>query len=42
VVRYTEWPHTGHAAEEPTYAEPALFEWLLQQRRGQPSPDAGR
>lgn len=39
IVRYTEWPHTGHAAEEPTYAEPALFEWLLQQRRGQPSSD---
>lgn len=42
IVRYTEWPGVGHAAEQPTYAEPALFEWLLQQRRGQPSPDAGR
>lgn len=41
IVRYTEWPKTGHAAEEPTYAQPALFEWFLKQRRGQPSPDAG-
>lgn len=41
IVRYTEWPSTGHAAEEPTYAQPALFEWFLKQRLGQPSPDAG-
>lgn len=41
IVRYTEWPHTGHAAEEPTYALPELFQWFLRQRRGQPSADAG-
>ena len=40
IVRYTEWPGVGHAAEEPTYADPAFFEWLLKQRLGQPSPDA--
>lgn len=40
-VRHTEWKGVGHAAEEPTYADPALFEWFLRQRRGQPSPDAG-
>ncbi|MFO0574199.1 MAG: phospholipase [Polyangia bacterium] len=40
-VRLTLWPGVGHAAEEPTYASPELFEWFLQQRRGQPSPDAG-
>jgi predicted peptidase len=41
IVRYTEWPSTGHAAEEPTYAQPELFEWFLKQRLGQPSADAG-
>ena len=41
IVRYTEWPSTGHSAEEPTYAQPELFEWFLKQRLGQPSPDAG-
>jgi len=41
LVRYTEWPSTGHAAEEPTYALPELFQWFLRQRRGQPSADAG-
>ncbi len=42
IVRYTEWPSTGHAAEEPTYAHPELFQWFLRQRRGQPSPDANQ
>ena len=37
----TEWPGVGHESEEPTYAEPELFEWMLRQRLGQPSPDAG-
>lgn len=41
IVRYTEWPGVGHAAEEPTYQLPALFHWFLKQRRGDPSPDAG-
>jgi predicted peptidase len=42
LVRYTEWPGVGHNAEEPTYENPELFEWLLRQRRGSPSADAGR
>ncbi len=41
LVRYTEWPGVGHESEVPTYAQPELFEWMLQQRRGQPSADAG-
>lgn len=40
-VRLTIWPGVGHAAEEPTYGSPDLFEWFLRQRLGQPSPDAG-
>lgn len=39
IVRYTEWPNTGHAAEEPTYSNPELFQWFLRQRRGQPIRD---
>jgi predicted peptidase len=38
-VRHTEWPGVGHAAEVPTYADPALFEWFLQHRR---SPAAAK
>ena len=41
LCRYTEWPGVGHESEEPTYALPELFEWMLHQRLGQPSPDAG-
>jgi predicted peptidase len=41
LVRYTEWPGVGHESEEPTYAQPELFEWMLRQRLGQPSADAG-
>jgi predicted peptidase len=42
LVRYTQWPGVGHNAEQPTYENPELFEWLLRQRRGAPSADAGR
>lgn len=31
VVRYTEYPELGHAAWEPAYDNPALFEWLFAQ-----------
>ena len=31
--RFTVYPTTGHDAWTPAYAEPALFDWLLAQRR---------
>lgn len=40
-VRLTVWPGVGHASEEPTYRTPELFDWFLQQKRGEPSADAG-
>jgi predicted peptidase len=30
-VTYTEYPETGHNAWDMAYADPKLFEWLLQQ-----------
>lgn len=36
-VRYTEYPDVGHESWNRAYAEPALFRWLLAQRRGTPS-----
>lgn len=31
-VRYTEYPGVGHNSWDKAYAEPGLFEWLLQQK----------
>jgi len=38
-VRYTEYAGVGHNSWDRAYAEPGLYEWLLQQRR-QPGPTA--
>lgn len=35
-VRFTVYPEVGHAAWDPAYDDPALYDWLLAQRRGQP------
>jgi len=32
-VRFTVYPDVGHNAWDPAYADPALYEWLLAQRR---------
>lgn len=32
-VRYTEYPEGGHNAWDATYADPAMWQWLLQQKR---------
>lgn len=32
-VKYTEYPDVGHESWNRAYAEPALFRWLLSQRR---------
>ena len=32
-VRFTVYPHVGHDAWEPAYADPALYAWLMAQRR---------
>lgn len=37
-ARLTVYPDVGHAAWVPAYADPALYEWLLQQRRGAKPP----
>ncbi len=34
--RFTVYPDIGHNAWDPAYADPALYDWLLAQRRGQP------
>jgi len=31
--KYTEYPDVQHNAWDPAYADPAFYEWLLQQRR---------
>ena len=31
--RFTTYPGVGHDAWTPAYADPALFNWLLAQRR---------
>jgi predicted peptidase len=36
-VRYSELPGVGHNAEDTAYVDPALFEWLAQQKRA-PKP----
>jgi predicted peptidase len=36
-VRFTVYPDVGHNAWDPAYADPALYAWLLAQRRGQPA-----
>ena len=33
-IRFTVYPDTGHDAWTPAYANPELFTWLLQHRRG--------
>ena len=32
-VKFTVYPHVGHNAWDPAYADPALYAWLLAQRR---------
>lgn len=32
-VRFTVYPDVGHNAWDPAYADPALYEWLMAQRR---------
>ena len=32
-VRYTEWPDANHNSWDVTYADPAMWDWLLAQRR---------
>lgn len=36
-VKFTVYPDVGHNAWDPAYADPALYEWLLAQRRGRPA-----
>ena len=33
-VKFTVYPDTGHDSWDPAYANPALYEWLLVQKRG--------
>jgi predicted peptidase len=35
-VKFTVYPDVGHDAWDPAYDDPALYDWLLAQRRGQP------
>jgi predicted esterase len=35
-VRFTVYPDYGHNSWEPAYDDPRLYEWMLQQHRGQP------
>ncbi|WP_200947208.1 dienelactone hydrolase family protein [Rhizobacter sp. Root404] len=35
--KFTVYPDVGHNAWDPAYADPALYDWLLAQRRGQPA-----
>lgn len=37
-IRYTRYEDAGHDAWTRTYANPALYEWLLSHRRGDPGP----
>lgn len=41
LTQLTIWPGVGHAAEEPTYNLPQLFDWFLRHKRGLPDPSAG-
>lgn len=36
-VRFTVYPECGHFAWVPTYDDPRFYQWLLEQRRGQPA-----
>lgn len=36
--RFTIYPYAGHDTWTRTYGDPAFWEWLLAQRRGQPDP----
>ena len=39
-VKFTVYPEVGHNAWDPAYADPALYDWLLaQRRRGRPARD---
>jgi predicted peptidase len=38
-VKFTVYPEIGHNAWDPAYADPALYDWLLAQRRGRPARD---
>jgi dipeptidyl aminopeptidase/acylaminoacyl peptidase len=33
-VEYTVYPEAGHDSWTETYANPALYEWFLEHRRG--------
>jgi predicted peptidase len=33
-IRFTVYPDVGHWAWDPAYADPKLYEWLLEHRRG--------
>ena len=37
-IRYTRYDDAGHDAWTRTYADPALYQWLLSHRRGRPGP----
>ncbi len=37
-VRFTIYPDFGHEAWIPTYANPELYAWFLEQRRDHPNP----
>jgi dipeptidyl aminopeptidase/acylaminoacyl peptidase len=38
-VKFTVYPEAGHDAWTETYDNPALYEWLLQQKRSGQKPD---
>jgi len=38
-VKFTVYPEVGHDAWNPAYADPALYEWLLQQKRVTKKPE---
>ena len=38
-VRFTIYPEAGHDAWTQTYADPQLYQWLLQQKRTEKKPD---
>lgn len=39
-VRFTIYPGVGHDSWDPTYSNSAMYDWLLQQKRGQPAEPA--
>ena len=38
-VKFTVYPDAGHDAWTQTYANPQLYEWLLQQKRTAKKPE---